>query len=453
MGKKEGNWNIFENLKGDKVVWMIVLMLILWSIVCIFSSTSSLSEVLSGSKTRLDVVREMMTVVGLGFGLILICYNYFGVRTYKALSRFGFLVSLVLLLMVVSHFRISEGFRAGTINNAWRVIKVGGFQVHVYEIVKVAMIMYMAWAVDAFIEDSFPLVNELSKLKHMKWLSRPFWKKTVCIYIPMFIVMGLTALGSGSSAAFIGAIMLATILVGGLRAWEVFIPVILLVLMITGFIVLNKVTGGAAIEKIPRAQTWMSRIEGPKKTLDLLDEMKPGTDEYRKAVDKIRQPYSAKIAIKQGGLLGKGAGQSTQRYVVPVMYEDYMFSFIIEEYGLLGAIIIIFLYVSLLARGTVIVKGCVGRFEKIAVAGLVTLITGQALLHMFVNVGIGPLTGQTLPLISYGSSSFIMFCIAFGVILSLSRGARQNIEKERQESGAIHLEHMDPISEDMDSEV
>ena len=72
---------------------------------------------------------------------------------------------------------------------------------------------------------------------------------------------------------------------------------------------------------------------------------------------------------------------------------------------------------------------------------------------MFVNVGIGPLTGQTLPLISYGSSSFIMFCIAFGVILSLSRGARQNIEKERQESGAIHLEHMDPISEDMDSEV
>ena len=112
MKNKAGHWNLFENLKGDKVVWMIVLMLIMWSIVCIFSSTSSLGEVLSGSKTRLDVVREMMTVVGIGFGLILICYNYFGVRTYKALSRFGFLVSLVLLLLVVSHFRISEGFRA-----------------------------------------------------------------------------------------------------------------------------------------------------------------------------------------------------------------------------------------------------------------------------------------------------------------------------------------------------
>lgn len=453
MGKKEGNWNIFENLKGDKVVWMIVLMLILWSIVCIFSSTSSLSEVLSGSKTRLDVVKEMLTVVGLGFGLILICYNYFGIKTYKTLSRYGFLVSLVLLLMLVSHFRISEGFRAATINNAWRVIKVGGFQIHVYEIIKVAMVMYLAWAVDAFLEDEFPLVNELSKLKHFKWLSKPFWKKTFCIYIPMLLVMALEVKGSGSSAAFIGAIMLATILVGGLRAWEVFVPLMLIGMLVIGGVIVNKATDGAIIEKFDRGETWKSRLEGPKKTLSLLEEMKPGTDEYRKVVDKIRQPYSAKIAIKQGGLLGKGAGQSTQRYVVPVMYEDYMFSFIIEEYGLLGAIIIIFLYVSLLARGTVIVKGCVGRFEKIAVAGLVTLITGQALLHMFVNVGIGPLTGQTLPLISYGSSSFIMFCIAFGVILSLSRGARQNIEKERQESGAIHLEHMDSISEDMDSEV
>lgn len=453
MRKKAGNWNIFENLKGDKVVWMIVLMLIMWSIVCIFSSTSSLGEVLSGSKTRLDVVREMLTVVGIGFGLILICYNYFGIKTYRALSRFGFLVSIILLLLVVSHFRISDGFRAGTINNAWRVIKIGGFQIHIYEIIKVAMVMYMAWAVDAVLEDDLPLINELTKLKHFKWLSKPFWKKTFCIYIPMLLVMGLTALGSGSSAAFIGAIMLATILVGGLRAWEVFIPLMLIGVLLAGFIIFNKVTGGAVLEKIPRAQTWASRIEGPKKTLDLLEEMKPGSDEYMKAVDKIRQPYSAKIAIKQGGLLGKGAGQSTQRYVVPVMYEDYMFSFIIEEYGLLGAIIIIFLYVSLLARGTVIVKGCVGRFEKIAVAGLVTLITGQALLHMFVNVGIGPLTGQTLPLISYGSSSFVMFCIAFGVILSLSRGARQNIEKERAESGSIRFEHQDDIIEDMDSEV
>ena len=144
------------------------------------------------------------------------------------------------------------------------------------------------------------------------------------------------------------------------------------------------------------------------------------------------------IAVKQGGLLGKGPGQSTQRYVVPDMSEDYMYSFIIEEYGLVGGIFVIFLYVSLLARGSIIARNCGSdHYAKLTVAGLCLLITGQAFLHMFVNADIGPMTGQTLPLISHGNSAFLCFSIAFGIILSFSRIATRRIDRETRDAAPL----------------
>ena len=116
------------------------------------------------------------------------------------------------------------------------------------------------------------------------------------------------------------------------------------------------------------------------------------------------------------------------RYVVPIMFEDYMFSFIVEEYGLIGGILVIILYISLLARGSLIVRNCDNLFAKTAVAGLVILITGQAMMHIMINCDLGPLTGQTLPMISHGKSSFLMFCLAFGIILSISRMAKKKIK-------------------------
>ena len=159
---------------------------------------------------------------------------------------------------------------------------------------------------------------------------------------------------------------------------------------------------------------------------------------YQEALDAIRQPYSAKIAVHEGGIIGKGPGQSTQRYVVPDISEDYMFSFIIEEYGLLGGILVIFLYVSLMARATIIVRNCGNDlYAKLSVAGLAILITGQAFLHMFVNADIGPMTGQTLPLISHGNSAFLCFSLAFGIILSFSRIASRKIDREIKKAAPL----------------
>jgi cell division protein FtsW len=169
-----------------------------------------------------------------------------------------------------------------------------------------------------------------------------------------------------------------------------------------------------------------------------------GSVDYYKALDEIRQPYSAKIAVHQGGLLGKGPGGSTQRYVVPDISEDYMFSFIIEEYGILGGLVIIILYLSLLARSAIIVRNCGNDlYAKLSVAGLTLLISGQAFLHICVNVDIGPMTGQTLPLISHGASAFLCFCIAFGIILSFSKIAYKRIAREQKNADPLVDRHTD----------
>ena len=114
-----------------------------------------------------------------------------------------------------------------------------------------------------------------------------------------------------------------------------------------------------------------------------------------------------------------------------------MFAFIIEEYGVLGALLVIILYAALLARGSIVARNCDDDFAKTAIAGLVILISGQALMHMMVNVGIGPLTGQALPMISDGKTSFLCFSIAFGIILSISRGARRKVEQETRDTAPI----------------
>jgi cell division protein FtsW len=127
-------------------------------------------------------------------------------------------------------------------------------------------------------------------------------------------------------------------------------------------------------------------------------------------------------------MLGKGNGNSTQKYCVTNIYGDYMYSFIIEEYGLIGGIFILILYVSMLARSSIIARMCKDDFAKFVLGGLSLLITGQAFMHILVNVDIGPMTGQTLPLISHGASAFLVFCIAFGIILSISRMAKKKIQ-------------------------
>ena len=142
--KVEERVNFMDRLAGDKVVWIIVLFLCLISMVAIFSSTSQLA---TETTTRIDIVRtQFFTILG-GLALIFILYKINNIKVFKWLSQWGFLLSLAMLLILDLHLSVGP-LKASSINGAWRIIKVGGLQIHVLEIVKVAMVMYLAWAVD-----------------------------------------------------------------------------------------------------------------------------------------------------------------------------------------------------------------------------------------------------------------------------------------------------------------
>ena len=450
MAKRDNGkkfWNFVGNLQGDKVVWMIVLLLILLSIVAIFSSTPLLA--IQQHTTRTAIMKEQLLISLAGLFFIILCYNIRSQRFFRAVSKLGWGFSMLLLIFLVAHGNLGV-IKALYINDAWRSISVFGFQVHVFEVVKVAMVMYLSWAVDAyqnkklhpiFFKDS-PWVQ-----KHADGIT-----KFTYIYFPMLSVCVGIMPGSLSSTLFIGGIMFVTILVGGISVKELILPFVGAIALLLLLVAIDKATPKPIF---PHLESALARLENNREhQLEVIRTKPRNSIEFQRALDKMKQPMSAKIAVHEGRgiLIGKGPGGSTQRYVVPVMFEDYMFSFIIEEYGILGAIVVIFLYISLLARGSMIVRNCDNLFAKTAVAGLVLLITGQAMMHMFINVGIGPLTGQTLPMVSHGNSSFIMFSIAFGIILSISRSAKRKMDKEIQAAQArAQLEAMPADEPDLEA--
>ena len=428
--KKKTIWNFFENTQGDKVVWIIVLVLIMFSILCIFSSTSRL---LGPGQSRLDLVWDHLKIVIFGLILILVCYAIPNLNFFRKLSSLGFIVSLGLLAVLISG--VDLGFvRSIEINGARRIIQVGPLQLHVNEVVKVAMVLYLAWAIDAFKRKELKLLNDTPK-----------YQKIFYIYGPFLLITLLLLPGSNSAALFTGGIMFLTILLGGDSGKDLGILLLAGIAALALCIGIYTISGGKVFQRIG---TGLSRVLDKEDYEAIVMKSRVGSVEYYKALDEIRQPYSAKIAVHQGGLIGKGPGQSTQRYVVPDISEDYMYSFIIEEYGIIGGMIIVFLYLSLLARSAIIVRNC-GKelYAKLAVAGLSLLICGQAFLHICVNVDIGPMTGQTLPLVSHGASAFLCFCIAFGVILSISKIASKRIAKETMNADPLVDLHQDATVE------
>lgn len=454
---KSGFWNFIDNIEGDKVVWIIVFLLIMVSILAIFSSTSLLRE---GGKDRMDYIMDHVVVVGVGLLLIFGLYNIKKIAVFRILSQFGFCLSIILLLLLDLHVKIPGVIEAERINGAWRTLKIAHQQLHVFEVVKVSMVMYLAWAIHAYKEDQeaigkrkksryLKIANSFAKSKNFASFAQPFWKRAIYMYIPILIVCVLTLMGSGSSAVFIGVILIATLLIGGMPFKEIALAGaagLACLLIIVG---VYNATDGKVFGKFERIATMNSRLSADYDAARL-NELKPRSREFYDLLDDIKQPYSAKIAVHEGGLLGKGSGNSTQKYVVSNIYGDYMFSFLIEEYGLFGGILIILLYVSMLARGSTIARLCSNEYAKITVGGLSVLITGQAFMHMFVNVDIGPMTGQTLPLISHGSFAFLVFCIAFGVILSISRMARNRIREEEEAAIPIYDSSKDDIQASMD---
>ena len=444
---KEGNkgplWAMLQKVEGDKVILIIVLLLLLVSFLAIFSST----PMLPAQESRLDTMTKHGFVALVGIGVMFLLYHI-KIDRWKGLAKFGFIGSAIMLGLLLMEIKIPGVITTEKINGAVRNFKVAGIQIHVFEIAKVAMIMYLAWAMNALKEEKTGgkdkelkmVANLANRYKKLSFLKRPFWKRAFYIYCPVMIVGMMIFFGSGSSAIFICAILVAAMLLGEVPLKEILIALLAIVIGFFGLVGVHKASGG---KFVPRVGTMINRMNAE---YDMHRLKGLQGDEYRAMLDTLSQPVSAKIAVHEGGLIGKGIGNSTQKYRVQNIYGDYMYSFIVEEYGLLGGIFILILYVSLLARSSIIARMCSDDFAKYTLGGLAILITGQAFMHILVNVDIGPMTGQTLPLISHGASAFLVFCIAFGLILSISRMAKKKIQTVEE----LTEENMNSLEENIE---
>lgn len=454
--EKKGLWRIIDSIEGDKVIWIIVLLLILISVLAIFSSTPLLSQ-----ESRIEIMKSHGKVAIAGLALIFVLYKFVTkIGIYRFFSQFGFFVSLVLLILLDGHCKL--GFiNAQYLNGAWRTLSLMGVQIHVFEVVKVAMVMYLAWALHALKQDrealergekspTFWLANSLAEKKGFEFMAKPFAKRSLYIYLPSVLVCGLVMPGSNSSAIFIALILIGTMLIGGIPFKELLAAGAAMMVMAGILFGIYKASDGQLMR---RMATFESRMKANYDT-EILEKYRKESPEFYHALDSIRQPYGARVAVHEGKLIGKGIGNSTQKYSVTHIYSDYMFSFIIEEYGLLGGIFIIILYLSLLARSSMIIRLCSNEFAKIAIGGLAFLITGQAFLHIMVNSGIIPMTGQTLPLLSDGASAFLTSCLAFGIILSVSRMAKKKTRsvEEAQFKSSDDIQARLSILEQIDDE-
>ena len=422
---------LMDRFSGDKVIFLIALFLMLISVVSVFSSTPRLVNESHGVD-RVAIMVDQLKVVALGFIIIFGLYFFGKQNWFKALSELGFVASFALLAILVLNLNL--GFvRASSINGARRILSIGGFQLHVYEYIKLFMIMYLGWALDTFRKGQFKWAAKLAeRFPRLQFLARDGWQKIIYIYMPILIVTLMVSAGSNSSAIFIGGIMILMVLIGGLEVKDVAMVGLVILLGFGGMFMAYK----WGWLQDTRLGTLVSRITNDDEaTMKILLESPRESPEWLRARAKLDQPVGAKLAIKEGGILGKGIGNSTQKYQVPVIFGDYMFSFIVEETGLWGALILIILYFSLLARGTLVAKMCDNYYDKIIVSGLIILVTGQAFMHMCVNVHMPfvPQTGQTLPLVSHGTNAFIVFSVVFGILLSISKDARDNMARKQAE--------------------
>lgn len=427
--KTLGFGNLIDWLEGDRIIWIIVFAIIMFSIVGMASSTSLLAKLNSAS--RFDYAIQQVYISFGGLVLIWLICKFGRVGILKFLSRLGFIGSALLLILLDSHFQgipfltpVETQPGSGT----WRTIIMFGVPVMVYEVVKVAMVMYLAWALQTLKQKETQLADKLAAFGWLRFLSTEEGKVMFYVGAPMVIVFLLELAGSNSSAIFLGLVMGFTVIVGKMKFKYIFHLILAGVIALGLVFGMQKITGWKFLTRVTTAISRVSDFHGD--PVKELHKHEPGTLAFQRILDSSKQVTSAKVAVSTGGLLGKGPGKSTQRYIVSVMYEDYMFSFIIEEYGLLGGMLILMLYGTLLARGSIIVRNCDTVFARCTVAGLVALISCQALLHILVNVDLIPMTGQNLPMISHGNSSFLCFCIAFGVILSISRMAKKKIARE-----------------------
>jgi len=374
--------------RGDKIIWGVIVLLTIFSLLAVYSSTGTLAyKKMAGNTTYYLIRHGVILAIGIFIIFIthLVPYRYY----FRLSHLFLFLSILLLALTLVLGTSLNQATR-------WLTLPGLGFTIQPSDFAKLALIMYLARL----------LSLKQGKIRNLNEALTP-------LIFPIVLVCALILPANLSTALIVFATSMIVLFIGR-------VPFkFLLVFGGIGLLVLVLFIGGALLlDREGRIGTWKNRIEN----------FVQGDSGENYQVEQ------AKIAVATGGFFGKKPGKSTQRNFLPHPYSDFIFAIIIEEYGLiLGAIPLVLAYLILLYRGGYMVQRANRTFPAFLAIGLTLLIVFQAFINMAVAVSLFPVTGQTLPFVSMGGSSLLFTSVAFGIMLSVSRGIEKDLANDEQQ--------------------
>lgn len=379
---------LLKQTKGDQVIWAVVIILSFISLLAVYSATGSLAYRMDTNSSYFLI--KQVLVLGLGIMIIYVIHriNY---TKFARLAVLIYLLSLPLLLYTLLFgTTLNEGSR-------WIRLPIINLTFQTSDLAKLALFMFLA---------------RILSIKQQT--IKDFRQGFLPVLTPVLITAALIAPANLSTALLLGVTCCILFFIGRVRVKHI---LLLALAGIVGAILLFAVCKAF---NIGRAATWEQRV---------VDFMGKGEDGKEK--EDVYQVLQAKIAIANGGVTGLGPGNSQQRNFLPHSYSDFIYAIIIEEYGLIGGAVMVFLYLLFLWRSILIFRRCPYAFGAFLAVGLSMTLVFQAMLNMAVNVHLVPVTGLTLPLVSMGGSSVWFTSIAIGVILSVSRYVDENEGKKK----------------------
>ncbi|CAM1363827.1 FtsW/RodA/SpoVE family cell cycle protein [Tenacibaculum xiamenense] len=378
--------SLFQHIKGDRAIWAIVAVLAVFSFMPVYSASTNLVYVVGNGSTLGHLVKHIVLLIS-GFAII------YGVHKvpYRYFSGGSVLMLPIVVLLLI--FTMSQGTLIGGANaSRWIRIPFVGIGFQTSTLAGLVLMVYVA--------------RYLAKNKE-----KPiqFKESLLQMWLPVGLVLILVLPANFSTTAIFFTMILLLAYIGGypLRYIGYILGIGLFSLLF--FILVAKAFPDAMPNRI---HTWQSRLENFSNP--------NGAENY--------QVEKAKIAIATGGAIGKGPGKSIQKNFLPQSSSDFIYAIIVEEYGLVGALLVVFIYFLLLFRILITAKKANTIFATLLVIGVGIPIVFQALINMAVAVNILPVTGQTLPLISSGGTSIWMTCFGLGMILSVSASKNETEE-------------------------
>lgn len=378
---------ILNKTKGDRWIWLIVILLSTLSLLAVYSSSGSLAYS-KGVAVESILMKHLAMIVG---GLALMYFSHkLDYRYYAGISKLLMYITVPLLLITLVF--------GAHINNAsrWLTIPGTGLSFQTSDLAKLALITYLART----------LSRKQENIKDVKESFIPIMG-SVCI------VFVLIAWANMSTAIMLFGVSILLLIIGRISIKQIAVVCVAGAILAAGVMFLG-----------PRRHLYISRIH----TFMHPEQADPA---------KKFQGEHAKIAIATGGILGKGPGNSSERNYLPEAYSDEIYAIIVEEYGLIGGLFLISVYLFLLYRCIRIVTKSPKAFGALLAAGLSFSLTIQAFANMAVAVGLGPVTGVPLPLVSMGGTSILFTSVAFGIILSVSKDNDEVREREKEKGNKV----------------